>query len=82
MRSSKRTAGEPVDKLMRVRGTMSLVDKGTGPERSLEYDLALQEFQRALQLSPRNADSLIGLANSYENARHPTLWLGNWPVSE
>jgi hypothetical protein len=27
MRSSKRTAGEPVDKLMRVRGTMSLVDK-------------------------------------------------------
>jgi len=33
-----------------------------------KYDLALQEFQRSLQLDPRNADSLIGLAGSYENA--------------
>jgi len=33
-----------------------------------KYDLALQEFQRALQLDPRNADALIGIAHSYESA--------------
>lgn len=32
-----------------------------------QYDLALQEFQRALQLDPRNADALIGLAHAYES---------------
>jgi serine/threonine-protein kinase len=31
-------------------------------------DLSLEEFQRALQLDPRNADALKGLAHSYENA--------------
>ena len=31
-------------------------------------DLALEEFQRALQLDPRNADALNGLAHSYESA--------------
>jgi eukaryotic-like serine/threonine-protein kinase len=33
-----------------------------------KYDLALQEYQRALQLDPRNADADIGLALSYDNA--------------
>jgi serine/threonine-protein kinase len=31
-------------------------------------ELALEEFQRALQLDPRNADALNGLAHSYENS--------------
>lgn len=31
-------------------------------------DLALEEFQRALQLDPRNADAIKGLAHSYESA--------------
>lgn len=33
-----------------------------------ENDLALTEFQRALQLDPRNADALTGEAHSYQNA--------------
>lgn len=31
-------------------------------------DLAMEEFQRALQLDPRNADAINGLAHSYESA--------------
>lgn len=31
-------------------------------------DLALSEFQRALELDPRNADALVGEAHSYEHA--------------
>ena len=31
-------------------------------------DLALQENQRALQLDPRNADAIIGLARAYDSA--------------
>ena len=34
-------------------------------------DLALGEFQRALQLDPRNADAIKGLAHSYESAGRP-----------
>ena len=34
-------------------------------------DLALTEFQRALQLDPRNADALTGEAHSYEHAGRP-----------
>jgi eukaryotic-like serine/threonine-protein kinase len=34
-------------------------------------DLALEEFQRALQFDPRNADALKGLAHAYENAGRP-----------
>ena len=33
--------------------------------------MALQEFQRALQLDPRNADALIGIAHAYESAGRP-----------
>jgi eukaryotic-like serine/threonine-protein kinase len=33
-----------------------------------KHDLALQEFQHALQLDPKNAGALIGLARSYETS--------------
>jgi eukaryotic-like serine/threonine-protein kinase len=33
-----------------------------------KHDLALQEFQHALQLNPRDADALSGLARGYEFA--------------
>jgi eukaryotic-like serine/threonine-protein kinase len=33
-----------------------------------QHDLAVQEFQRALDLDQRNADALDGIAHSYENA--------------
>lgn len=33
-----------------------------------QHDLAVQEFQHALQLDPRGADALIGMARAYENA--------------
>jgi serine/threonine-protein kinase len=35
-------------------------------------DLALTEFQQALQLDPRNADALTGMAHSYEHAGRAT----------
>ena len=31
------------------------------------YNLAVQEFQRALRLDPRDADALVGIAHSYQN---------------
>jgi len=34
-------------------------------------DLALEEFQRALQLDPRNSDAIKGMAHSYESAGRP-----------
>jgi serine/threonine-protein kinase len=30
-------------------------------------DLALQEFQKALEINPRDADAMIGIANTYEH---------------
>jgi len=36
-----------------------------------QHDLAVQEFQRALDLDQRNADALDGIAHSYENAGRP-----------
>ncbi len=36
-------------------------------EASGKYDLAIQEFQRALTLDPRNAEALTGIAGSYQN---------------
>src|SRR6266478_8006810 len=58
-----RKALELDDRLPIVYVTLGRIHDSGG-----KYDLALQEFQRALQLDPRNADSLIGLAGSYENA--------------
>jgi serine/threonine-protein kinase len=33
-----------------------------------KHDLAVQEFQRTLDLNPRDADALSGMAHAYENA--------------
>jgi serine/threonine protein kinase/tetratricopeptide (TPR) repeat protein len=33
-----------------------------------EHDLAVQEFQKVLDLEPRNAEALTGIAHSYQNA--------------
>ena len=44
--------------------TLGHVHRATG-----KYDLALQEYQRALQLDPRSAEAEIGLAHSYDSAR-------------
>jgi eukaryotic-like serine/threonine-protein kinase len=35
-----------------------------------QHDLAVQEFQKALDLNRRDADALDGMAHSYENAGH------------
>jgi Flp pilus assembly protein TadD len=37
-------------------------------DASGKYDLAVQEFQQALQLDPRNAEALGGLSRAYESA--------------
>lgn len=52
-----------------------LNDKLAGPYNSLgrlhtalgQYDLALQEFQRAVAINPRDPDVLIGMAAAYEH---------------
>ena len=51
------------DRLPAVYVTLGHIHRNTG-----KYDLALQEYQRALQLDPRNADAVIGLAESYDSA--------------
>lgn len=43
--------------------TLGRIHEATG-----KHDLAVQEFQRALTLDPRNPDAQTGLAISYENA--------------
>jgi serine/threonine-protein kinase len=43
--------------------TLGLVHDAAG-----KYDLAVQEYQHALQLDPRNADAIGGLARAYESA--------------
>jgi serine/threonine-protein kinase len=43
--------------------TLGNIHRSTG-----KYDLALQEYQRALELDPRSADAVIGLAESYDSA--------------
>jgi serine/threonine protein kinase/Flp pilus assembly protein TadD len=52
-----------------------LNDRLAGPYNSLgrlhtgqaQYDLALQEFQKAVTLNPRDPDVLVGMANVYEH---------------
>lgn len=58
----KRAAGLN-DRLPIVYVTLGRIHDDTG-----KYDLAVQEFQHALQLNPRDADALNGMANAYEKA--------------
>src|SRR5262249_55841255 len=61
-----RRAVELNDRLPTAYVTLGRIHDATG-----KSDLALDEFQRALQLDPRNADALTGLAHSYEHAGRP-----------
>jgi tetratricopeptide (TPR) repeat protein len=56
-------AAELDDHLPSVYVTLGRIHSGTG-----QFDLAVQEFQRALDLNPRDADALVGMASTYEKA--------------
>ena len=56
-------AAELDNRLPAVFVTLALIHDALG-----KHDLALQEFQHALQIDPKDADALIGLAKSYENS--------------
>jgi len=51
------------DKMASAYVTLGKIHEDAG-----QHDLAVQEFQKALQLDRRNADALDGIAHSYENA--------------
>ena len=51
------------DRLPAVYATLGEIHHTTG-----KYDLALQEYQRALQLDPHSGDAEIGLAKAYDSA--------------
>ena len=52
------------------RVTSVYVTLGRIHELSGQHDLAVQEFQRALDFNPRDANALSGIARAYENAGH------------
>jgi serine/threonine protein kinase/tetratricopeptide (TPR) repeat protein len=56
-------ASELNDRLPAVYVTLGHIHRVTG-----KYELALQEYQRALQLDPRSAEAQIGLAQSFDSA--------------
>ena len=56
-------AGELDSKLPSVYVTLGRIHDDAG-----KHDLAVQEFQHALDLNPRDADALNGMAHAYENA--------------
>jgi serine/threonine-protein kinase len=56
-------AAELDDHLPSVYVTLGRIHSSTG-----QFDLAVQEFQRALDLNPRDADALVGMASTYEKA--------------
>jgi eukaryotic-like serine/threonine-protein kinase len=56
-------AAELDDHIPAVHVTLGRIHDSTG-----KYDLAVQEFQHALQLDARNTDALNGIANAYEKA--------------
>jgi eukaryotic-like serine/threonine-protein kinase len=56
-------AAELSDRLPVVYVTLGRIHDQTG-----KHDLAVQEFQHALQLDSRNADALSGIGHSYESA--------------
>jgi serine/threonine protein kinase/tetratricopeptide (TPR) repeat protein len=47
---------------------LTFVALGRIHEHTGNHDLAVEEFQRALDLDPRNAEALAGIAMSYQNA--------------
>jgi serine/threonine-protein kinase len=51
------------DRLPAVFVTLGRIHDGTG-----QHNLALQEFERALELDHRDADALLGLADAYSSA--------------
>jgi eukaryotic-like serine/threonine-protein kinase len=50
------------------RVPLTYVVLGNVLEDTGNHELAVQQFQRALDLDPRNADALTGIASSYERA--------------
>jgi tetratricopeptide (TPR) repeat protein len=60
--TSCRRAAELNDRLPAVFVTLGRIHDGTG-----QHDLALQEFERALELDRRNADALLGLGDAYSS---------------
>jgi len=60
--SLKRAAGLN-DRLPVVYVTLGRIHQDSG-----KHDLALQQFEQALRLNPRDADALNGLAHAYEKA--------------
>ena len=52
------------------RVTSVYVTLGRIHELSGQHDLAVQEFQRALDFNPHDANALGGIAHAYENAGH------------
>jgi eukaryotic-like serine/threonine-protein kinase len=57
-----RQAAELDDRVPATDVALAQVHKASG-----KYDLAIQEFQRALMLDSRNAEALAGIADSYQN---------------
>jgi tetratricopeptide (TPR) repeat protein len=60
-----RQAAELDDRVPTTYVTLARIHEQTG-----NHDLAVHEFQRALDIDPRNAEALTGIAHSYENAGH------------
>jgi serine/threonine-protein kinase len=56
-------AGELDNRLPSVYVTLGRIHDDAG-----KHDLAIQEFQHALDLNPRDADALNGMAHAHENA--------------
>jgi serine/threonine-protein kinase len=54
-------AAELDNRIPAVHVTLARIQEAQG-----HHDLALQEFQRALDIDPRNADALLGLGRAYE----------------
>jgi eukaryotic-like serine/threonine-protein kinase len=61
--ASCKRAGELDEHLPGTYVTLGNIHDDTG-----KHDLAIQEFQHALRLNPRDPDALSGMAHAYENA--------------
>lgn len=63
--ASCKRASELDDRLPGTYVTLGNIHDDTG-----KHDLAIQEFRHALDLNPRDADALSGIAHTYETAGH------------